>query len=377
MVKPRVIEKIVRGERRWRVIIPKALTGGKQKTRWFRSRKQAEAFADRVELDKLNRSNGYELLTMTERAAISHLLGKCNGLDGISRAVEFWIAHKATETRTVRQVIVEFESSKLASSKSVKYLQSLSNTLRRFSERFADFQIHSISGKEIEEWAYSQGWQPATITGYLKDVTTLFSFALKRRYVTLNPVGNVERPQVAENPPVIMLVNECAALMKCAQESDHGLIPFLALCLFGGLRPWEARSIALVDLKPGHVEVAAEKSKGRKRRLVTVNETLKAWLDVPGGEYASVRQVNHRGKMVEKPAPIVGLEKRMRNLRKLAGVKWHHDILRHSFVSYHFAIHGAAATAREAGHSEAVLFQHYRELVTREEAERFWAIKPG
>jgi hypothetical protein len=50
--------------------------------------------------------------------------------------------------------------------------------------------------------------------------------------------------------------------------------------------------------------------------------------------------------------------------------------MRHSYVSYHYAIHGAAATAREAGHSEQVLFQHYRALVTPEDARKFWELRP-
>jgi hypothetical protein len=36
----------------------------------------------------------------------------------------------------------------------------------------------------------------------------------------------------------------------------------------------------------------------------------------------------------------------------------------------------AGKTALEAGHSEQMLFNHYRELVTSEEAAAFWAITP-
>jgi len=37
----------------------------------------------------------------------------------------------------------------------------------------------------------------------------------------------------------------------------------------------------------------------------------------------------------------------------------------------------SARTALEAGHTEAMLFAHYRELVTPEQAAEFWAIRPG
>lgn len=37
----------------------------------------------------------------------------------------------------------------------------------------------------------------------------------------------------------------------------------------------------------------------------------------------------------------------------------------------------AAKTALEAGHSEAMLFRVYREVVTPEAAAAFWAIRPA
>lgn len=37
----------------------------------------------------------------------------------------------------------------------------------------------------------------------------------------------------------------------------------------------------------------------------------------------------------------------------------------------------AATTAMEAGHSETMLFAHYRALVTPEAAAEFWAIRPS
>jgi hypothetical protein len=61
-----------------------------------------------------------------------------------------------------------------------------------------------------------------------------------------------------------------------------------------------------------------------------------------------------------------------------SGVAWGHNIARHSFVSYHLAEFGnAGRTALEAGHSEAMLFRHYRALVTPAAAAEFWGIRPA
>ena len=37
---------------------------------------------------------------------------------------------------------------------------------------------------------------------------------------------------------------------------------------------------------------------------------------------------------------------------------------------------GEAKTALQAGHTESVLFQHYRKMVRREDAEKFWEFYP-
>jgi len=50
---------------------------------------------------------------------------------------------------------------------------------------------------------------------------------------------------------------------------------------------------------------------------------------------------------------------------------------RHSFVSYHYAkLDDAKLTAKEAGHTEEMLFSNYRALVTESAAEEFFAIFP-
>jgi hypothetical protein len=62
---------------------------------------------------------------------------------------------------------------------------------------------------------------------------------------------------------------------------------------------------------------------------------------------------------------------------KMGFEKWPHDCLRHSYCSYYLAAHeNAAKTALQAGHTESILFRHYRKLVKKEQAEKFWAVYP-
>lgn len=54
-----------------------------------------------------------------------------------------------------------------------------------------------------------------------------------------------------------------------------------------------------------------------------------------------------------------------------------HNGLRHSFISYRLAdIQNAPQVELEAGNSPAMIFKHYRELVTREDAVQWFGIRP-
>jgi hypothetical protein len=63
--------------------------------------------------------------------------------------------------------------------------------------------------------------------------------------------------------------------------------------------------------------------------------------------------------------------------RLCEGFKWEANGLRHSYISYRLAIlHDTARVALEAGNSPEVIFAHYRELVTPEEAEAWFNVRP-
>jgi hypothetical protein len=56
---------------------------------------------------------------------------------------------------------------------------------------------------------------------------------------------------------------------------------------------------------------------------------------------------------------------------------WRQNALRHSFISYRVAETGdVARTSLEAGNSPKVVFRHYREVVTEDEAKAWFSILP-
>jgi hypothetical protein len=67
----------------------------------------------------------------------------------------------------------------------------------------------------------------------------------------------------------------------------------------------------------------------------------------------------------------------MRSAADNAKIKWKHNALRHSFISYRLAeIQDVNRVALEAGNSPQMIFRHYRELATPEQARSWFAIAP-
>src|SRR5437764_8531074 len=126
------------------------------------------------------------------------------------------------------------------------------------------------------------------------------------------------------------------------------------------------REVSEVRLDRQFIEVKSKKAKSAKRRIVTMQPNLVAWLRPYSGKHGKVVPKGARGKVerVRKEALLT---------------KWPKNGLRHSFASYRLAAtHDAPRTSSELGHtSPQMLFNTYREVVTPDEAARYWDIRPA
>ena len=84
--------------------------------------------------------------------------------------------------------------------------------------------------------------------------------------------------------------------------------------------------------------------------------------------------------IAKKRGPIVSriLMRALRGTWKRAGLyPWPQDAHRHSFISYRRRLIGDAQTALDAGTSETIIKRHYKRPVTKDDAERYFAIRPA
>lgn len=262
---------------------------------------------------------------------------------------------------SVGELLDEFETAKRKAGRSDRYLRQMRTSTRAVLGSRMGRPLAELATKEIDSALGGLPVAPRTVRTYFTDVRTLLNFAVRRQYLTSNPAAVIDPPTVAAEPPKIHGPQEAKAILDTALKVHPRFCRRLAVRYFAGLRSAEAFRLAEDEIKvaQGVVEVLAAKAKTRRRRLVEIQPNLKAWL------------------AVTEPGPVGRTSGLASRIAREAGVEWHRNVTRHSFCSYHLAhFQSAARTALEAGHSEAVLFGHYRELVTREAAAAFFSVVP-
>ena len=239
--------------------------------------------------------------------------------------------------------------------------------LGRFCTEFGERPLAEIGTGALEGWLQRLDVGEQSLVNYRRVVGGLFNFGMKRGWCGKNPASAVEMPRVDETMPAFLTAKSAEALLRTAEAEEPKMAAYFALGLFAGLRPSnELRGLRWenVDLEEGELRVDPATSKRRRTRIVTVGANLKAWLRRYGGT----------------EGPVFYSRRAFRRVVASSGVEWSVDVMRHTFATFHLAMWGdAAKTSLQLGHSGApsVLFNHYRGLARKKEAERFWGIGPG
>jgi integrase len=159
-----------------------------------------------------------------------------------------------------------------------------------------------------------------------------------------------------------------AELRLMLDKAAPEMAVIIALQSFGGLRLQEALRLDWGDVwrVSGHVEISSAKAKTRSRRLVEINSTLAAWLE---------RYRQHEGAVTSLTLDVYTWQ--LIQLRKGLKITSRKNGLRHGFLTAHYALNqNENQTAAQAGTSPAMLFRHYKGLMTRKEAAEWFKVLP-
>lgn len=384
------------------VTVPARVTGNKRARKQFKTKEDAELYADNQFKGFRKQGESYFNATTAERNEFANLVPKLRKAGiSLTEAVEFALPRlrPAGGNRTLVEIIKELRDSKAAMLKR--------GTLREHSERAFRMRTRKIEDEfprtlardltldQVKAWLVSMDAAPRTVKNHLNCLSEVLRFAVARQYVAENVLDRLTAGdrrelcgQDTETEPAILTPKEAERLLEAAaKHNDLELLAPVALALFCGLRTEELKRLDWKDVRidEGFVTIGSAIAKKRRIRNVTIPENAKAWLslvhrpDGPITRSAFFSDYSTRFRRLVIHAGFYEMVTDEKGEQQKRAV-WKKNAMRHSFGSYHFALHAdSMRTATELGHrqSDTVLFDHYRALASKEQAKAFFNITPA
>jgi len=253
----------------------------------------------------------------------------------------------------------------------------------KIGDEIGSFPLPDLTKQIAYDWLNGLKLAPRSRRNYRMVLAEMLLYAKQKRYITANPLEELTRQDIKEieglageaQQPWILSPTDAGKLLAAAFAHPHlDLGGAIVLGLFGGIRTeelkrlkWEA--VRLSEKEP-FVVIGPEIAKKRRIRNVPLPANAVAWLSRWfRGDRTAVTASEHANDF----------QKRFKKLCATAGITWQPNAMRHSFGSYHYALHGnSVETARILGHKsdDSVLFAHYRALTTKALAEAYFALSP-
>ena len=355
----RLTKTINHGKIRWRV---STRLNGKRTQRFFTTRKQARVWMRSVQANA-SVEDFWKFRSPEEKSEIVELFHEAEAKavrlkDLQSSLVKYQQLDPIRLKNAVKTYldVIRKRSLRPSSAKQTRI------NLNQLSDEYGDRDCRSITPSDLEQWFSKRNWKRSTVDGVIAKIGPFFTWCVREAIILENPCTKVVKPlNFDDGPPAIFTVQDTARLLQVAQSIDPPIAKYLAIGLFAGIRPNEIIRLDNSDINGRYIEVKGTSAKTRKRRIVSVLPNLQNWL------------------LVAESLPKTNLRKRREIVITQANVDWAHDIMRHSFASYHLAyLQSADKTALEMGHRDTqMLFRHYRSVVSKDEAANFWKIEPS
>lgn len=228
--------------------------------------------------------------------------------------------------------------------------------------------IAEISTAEIDDYLRSLTGASRSRHNVRSALVSVFEFAKSRGYIPNDRATAAmlsSRVRVKTGDVEIFSVKEMTALLGAA---DANMLPVLVLGGFCGIRSAEILRLDWKDVnfEQKHINISSAKAKTPQRRIVPLLPNALEWLSP---------YHNRTGPIV--PYAKQRVNEMLSACAKSVDVTWKRNALRHSFASYRLAqINDAPKVSYEMGNSPQMIFRHYRELVTPQDAAAWWSISP-
>ena len=282
-------------------------------------------------------------------------------------AGELWASRNTGKHKRakVADVVKEFLAAKKAAG-----VQTEDNHGGLFKEVVADFgtlHLDTISAAQLSAWL-GKKLHPGTRNTYRKHCVSLWRWAQRQNYLSREirtEAENTDRAKEAPHEIGIFGVQTLRDLLAHFRKHHPEYLGPLVLACFCGLRRSEIHNQkwADVELARKFVRVSSAKKGTPSRRLVPLSDAAVSWLMLCPDRTHDL-------------SANLAID-RIRDIARGAGFNLPENSFRHSFISHRVAQTGnVAETALEAGNSPTIIFQHYRELVEKQDGEAWFSVTP-
>jgi len=367
---------------------------GKWDKKEFKDEDDARTFAALKEIEVKNEGRAVRMVNTSmnddqvkEAEVAFNSLGDTYSL---SEAVQFFLAnHRPPEfTTTISEGMKLYLDDKERDGMRPRSLRGTKGVLAAFHKANGDPEIHEVTRQMVEAHLRGlrseDGVTPAkrkSWNTHRNEISQFFDWAMtddlstNRPWCFANPVEKVKSftaQQIAEQRPEKSTTapDDLRQIFSFLMRYRGGkFVKTFALAYFAGIRPSkddsELTKLAeheadFINLKTGKIFIPAKFSKTKHDRQITITDNLRAWLEA------------------YRDFPIIP----QNYGTPLSKIRTHFDLkrdeTRHSFISYHVALHRSIGDAAlQAGNSESMVKNHYLNLHTKEEGAQFFAIVPA
>jgi integrase len=362
------------GKLPWVVNVPEFLSeSGKRQELFFATKTEALTLCNELRVRKENFGSSLASLSATEitEAGKGLELLRPYGV-GLLEAVRGYI-----EVHNQRKGSISFldlcnRYLDAKAGKDARHLRSLRNTRDRF------LSLHTMLVSDIDHKILEPLINAVPAGGrnlIIRHFRSFWSFSIRKGYAAFNPAKQLDFVENKRKEVEVIDPDVVDRMLVHALDHDLGLLPYVAIGFFTGIRPEELCQLTWNDihLASKEITVPSTVSKTRTRRFPPLSDNAISWLGV----------YRQRGGKTE--GLIIGLKEdaryaHLRNNRAAAGItRWPQDGMRHSFASFWLAKFKDVNRLREImGHegNTRTLWRYYHRGTTEAEAERFWAIMP-
>ena len=346
----------------------RAVNGGRP---GFPTMPQAQTCAEQARIQRNNEGNAAFGLPLDIRldAAKANQILAAHGIT-IFEAAKYYEKHVlAYKTApTIKEIIEKYLSDAAQRNLRSRTIDDLKHRLNNFALDFGARRLSDLTLDELKDWIAHDEWEPRTRINYLTKISQLFLWAIRKKWADSNLTEQIDRPKADDTTPEIYSIEESENLLSHADK--FGLLPYIAIGLFAGIRTAEMARLdgKIINFETKSIAIGADVAKKRSRRSVDICPALFSFLEPLKDKLASGQ--------VEIIGPTF---RRNRNeLVEAAGLsEWKGNGLRHSFGTYHLAsFRDDSETANQMGNSIEMVHKHYKAVATKEQAQRFWNLRP-